>query len=1061
MKAAHRILGIISCAILPVGGQSLPRQKAPEILRTSTATNLLRWHGHQGRSYFLQVSDPSKHLEKWLWMPVIIAGADAEISQEVQTTGNKGFYRLCYTDQVPGAGETLETADFDQDGLSNINEIRPPNGLATHPLNPDTDADGLKDGWEIQYGLNPNDPIDANLDPDNDGLTNLEEQALGTDPNNPDSDGDGITDGGENDQNSDPNDPSDTPKAEWFILTGDLDEAVEKTRSRTITIPAGETRILLVALASEEYPDWTGVESKFNDILKWEIRPTGKDALTGNIDVNSRHGEWDLALIDGTEIQGFSPAHIETGIPLTAPGDAPLVVEIDLSATNIGDGNLPSTVMVGLLPVEVNSIDRFVRGSIDLDTVENIFGGIDNFGVQFVGKNTGQTYGETSLEEAYIHEEDYLNSEEEAAQSLEALEEKSWKQDVIYYKKDGKLHFMTTVDQIDDFEIKLFKEGEELAAINYQLTEIAEVSGLIDELDRAFGEMPFANNGDIPVQAIQAITGPEYDDVFTDDETTEPPALMAARMSAMSSPFDPLEWRNLTTRCMEALFEELEKKTSIVAGKVAQGGEIIVKQTVGYATGYLRGIWGGLKSDWEGIVELKNLLIHPIDTSRSIYEGFKALLGLSFDEWKQLSKNMLDSMMDSAKEALPWDYQGDNIADQAGLISHINGYATGFVSEQALMIYLGAGAVSKIGQTVKVIVNTSKAGGLAAELAAKGLNAARNLARRTKTSAQKYWSQFADSESDLARIAANMEGSHRRPGTAGYDNSFFNAQRAAGEAFEDLDNLTMEKLLKELGDKDAFKALDTQDFYFRSHVMQFQGRAAQLATTLKKADALSEDALIGFANVYKRLIKDGAIGNGVALKERVRDLTDLFDTNLASFGSNLDAQQVKGAKALAKSLEDYKVRVDADPDAKFWFKDVETVYERAYIYHDQANFDRMVNGNGIYTKNPNRGSTYSSFDKFEQSGTASTRLQVQEFGNNATYRFEYDVVDVKDSVRVPKGLGDNDPDGIFEPLTRDYNPPPGGATQVLVEKDIPIKRVYRIDGQQAVEVWNINDGLIQ
>ena len=363
MKAAHRILGIIFCAILPVGGQSLPRQKAPEILRTSTATNLLRWHGHQGRSYFLQVSDPSKHLEKWLWMPVIIAGADAEISQEVQTTGNKGFYRLCYTDQVPGAGETLETADFDQDGLSNINEIRPPNGLATHPLNPDTDADGLKDGWEIQYGLNPNDPIDANLDPDNDGLTNLEEQALGTDPNNPDSDGDGITDGGENDQNSDPNDPSDTPKAEWFILTGDLDEAVEKTRSRTITIPAGETRILLVALASEEYPDWTGDESEFNDILKWEIRPTGKDALTGNIDVNSRHGEWDLALIDGTEIQGFSPAHIETGIPLTAPGDAPPVVEIDLSATNIGDGNLPSTAMVGLLPVDLR-VDASRDGEI-------------------------------------------------------------------------------------------------------------------------------------------------------------------------------------------------------------------------------------------------------------------------------------------------------------------------------------------------------------------------------------------------------------------------------------------------------------------------------------------------------------------------------------------------------------------------------------------------------------------------------------------------------------------------------------------------------------------------
>ena len=36
---------------------------------------------------------------------------------------------------------------------------------------------------------------------------------------------------------------------------------------------------------------------------------------------------------------------------VTAPDDAPLEVEIDLTATNIGDGTLPSTVMVGLLPI--------------------------------------------------------------------------------------------------------------------------------------------------------------------------------------------------------------------------------------------------------------------------------------------------------------------------------------------------------------------------------------------------------------------------------------------------------------------------------------------------------------------------------------------------------------------------------------------------------------------------------------------------------------------------------------------------------------------------------------
>jgi hypothetical protein len=358
------VLSFAALTLLPA--QSPPPQEPPELLQLPGGEKLLVWQGHIGRSYFLQVSDPSSHLEKWFWAPIIEAGGDAEISYEVNGTAELGFFRIHHTDQVPGPGETLDSADFDGDGISNFNEISPSIGIATHPLDPDTDHDGLLDGWERAHGLDPDDSAGINGgdgDPDHDGLTNQEEQALGTDPNNSDSDGDGISDGGERDQNTNPNDPSDTPKAEWFVLTGDLDEEVEKSRSRTVTIPAGESRVLLVVLASEEYPDFTGGASVFNDILKWEIIPTGKDALTGNIDVNSRHDDWDLALIDGTEIQGFSPAHIETGIPLTAPGDAPLTVEIDLSATNIGDGALPSTVMVGLLAVEVS--DNLTATGVD------------------------------------------------------------------------------------------------------------------------------------------------------------------------------------------------------------------------------------------------------------------------------------------------------------------------------------------------------------------------------------------------------------------------------------------------------------------------------------------------------------------------------------------------------------------------------------------------------------------------------------------------------------------------------------------------------------------------
>jgi len=76
-------------------------------------------------------------------------------------------------------------------------------GSGTSPSNPDTDGDGLPDGWEAAHGMDPlasnaGDPrTDASADPDLDGLANAQEAALGTDPFQPDTDGDGMDDGWE------------------------------------------------------------------------------------------------------------------------------------------------------------------------------------------------------------------------------------------------------------------------------------------------------------------------------------------------------------------------------------------------------------------------------------------------------------------------------------------------------------------------------------------------------------------------------------------------------------------------------------------------------------------------------------------------------------------------------------------------------------------------------------------------------------------------------------------------------------------------------------------------
>ncbi len=98
--------------------------------------------------------------------------------------------------------------DPDNDGLTNLEEYH----NDTDPHNPDTDGDGMTDGWEVYNQLNPKDASDAQLDLDNDGLTNLEEFQHGTDPHNPDTDGDGYSDGEEVAAGTDPLDPNSYPR---------------------------------------------------------------------------------------------------------------------------------------------------------------------------------------------------------------------------------------------------------------------------------------------------------------------------------------------------------------------------------------------------------------------------------------------------------------------------------------------------------------------------------------------------------------------------------------------------------------------------------------------------------------------------------------------------------------------------------------------------------------------------------------------------------------------------------------------------------------------------------
>ena len=108
--------------------------------------------------------------------------------------------------------------DRDKDGLNDEEE----KSYGTNPLHPDTDSDGLLDGYEVRQASDPLRFTNTNglrafshlgavtlNDSDGDGLPNsYEEQISKTDPGSSDSDNDGKDDGAELLEGSDPLQPS-------------------------------------------------------------------------------------------------------------------------------------------------------------------------------------------------------------------------------------------------------------------------------------------------------------------------------------------------------------------------------------------------------------------------------------------------------------------------------------------------------------------------------------------------------------------------------------------------------------------------------------------------------------------------------------------------------------------------------------------------------------------------------------------------------------------------------------------------------------------------------------
>jgi hypothetical protein len=217
----------------------------------------------------------------------------------------------------------------------------------------DGDGDGIPDEWEILSGLDPSDPNDAGIDADGDGVSALDEFLAGTDPLSNDQSGTGTTGGGGGGETFSGVLPLPTNQ-EVITVVGDGDEDVAVDETGTFSFVVNSSSFfVVVAVYTDEYPTYTGDGSEFNDTVEYAVTPSEGTAVSDSLDVNSIHGALssdgkDFDLGDGERFYSF-----EQEVVFENASREAFTIDYDLSATNIGDGGLPSGVTVAAFPVQI------------------------------------------------------------------------------------------------------------------------------------------------------------------------------------------------------------------------------------------------------------------------------------------------------------------------------------------------------------------------------------------------------------------------------------------------------------------------------------------------------------------------------------------------------------------------------------------------------------------------------------------------------------------------------------------------------------------------------------
>lgn len=300
--------------------------------------------GEDGKSAVWSTNDDA---DKEYLISAAIQWQGKEIVKTATITGTKtpaiiegGTYQPDNSSQG-GGSQSNDSADDDKDGLANGMEAT----LGTNPSKPDTDGDGLTDGYEVH--VLKTSPLKA--DTDSDGLTDSFEAATkALDPTMADTDADGTPDGAE-DLDGDGLSNTDEQRHQTYPETADTDgdelaDGIEVNKHRT--------NPLMKDTDEDDLDD--GSEIKF-----------GTDPLNPDSDKNG--------ILDGHEKrkQELSSQELDVKLSFAATGD------VDKTTTLTADEGVKDVVgTTGLIgePVDILSTSKFDKAELSFSYADAALG---------------------------------------------------------------------------------------------------------------------------------------------------------------------------------------------------------------------------------------------------------------------------------------------------------------------------------------------------------------------------------------------------------------------------------------------------------------------------------------------------------------------------------------------------------------------------------------------------------------------------------------------------------------------------------------------------------------